>query len=87
MSLCILHIHLLVTISDMVISILRLSVSLILILVYSIIRQIRCYYGLRSHFESLIYRNYVMPLVCIKCLHFLFFSFSISHIASILVCL
>ena len=33
MSLCILHIHLLVTISDMVISILRLSVSLILILV------------------------------------------------------
>ena len=28
-----------------------------------------------------------MPLVCIKCLLFLFFSFSISHIASILMCI
>ena len=53
------------------------------------IRQIRCYHGLRSPFESLIEIMSCHYIVSIKCLLFLFllFSFSISHIASILVCI
>ena len=53
MSLCTLLIHLLVIISNMVIFTLKVSVSLILIF-GSIIRQIRCYHGLHSPYESLI---------------------------------
>ena len=51
----------------------------------SIIRQILCYHGLRSPFIEIISCHYI---VCIKCLLFFFPFFpSISHIASILVCI
>ena len=50
--LCILHIHLLVIISDMVIFILKVSFCITDFNFGSIIRQIRCYHGLHSPFES-----------------------------------
>ena len=54
MSLCILHIHLLVTVSDMVIYLHIRAFCIANFNLGSIIRQIRCYHGLHSPFESLI---------------------------------